>query len=155
MPPRRACANLLANNVAPDSLVTVLATLQAMQQELMTLRHAIPVAPVGSASPAATQGATIGTIPEGVVPSGATKVAPPVSGVSLLQWIGLKLASFDGSGSPVEAADWLTYVEDKMNVLEVIYGDHVRYGTQLLKGETQIWWRVLQTAHSSALGYLT
>jgi hypothetical protein len=50
----------------------------------------------------------------------------------------LKLNSFDGSGSPVEAANWLTYVEDKMNVFEVVYGDRVLYGTQLLKGEAQI-----------------
>jgi hypothetical protein len=54
--------------------------------------------------------------PTGVVPSGATKVAPPVSGISLMQWIGLTFDSFDGSGSPVEAVDWLFYVEDKMNV---------------------------------------
>jgi hypothetical protein len=41
----------------------------------------------------------------------------------------MKLDSFDGSGSPVEAADWLTYVEDKMDVFEVVAGDLVRYGT--------------------------
>jgi hypothetical protein len=56
----------------------------------------------------------------------------------------LKLDSFDGSGSPVEAANWLTYVEDKMNAFEVVYGDRVRYGTQLLKGEAQFWWRGVQ-----------
>ena len=72
-----------------------------------------------------------------------------------MQWMGMKLDSFDGSGSPVEAADWLTYVEDKMDVFEVVYGDRVRYGTQLLKGEAQIWWRGVQTAHSSVPGYLT
>jgi hypothetical protein len=144
MPPRRARANPPTNNVALDSSVTVLAVLQAMQQELATLRQAILVAPVGSASVATTQGATIGAIPTGailvgVVPGGDAEVAPPVSGNSLMQWIGLKLDSFDGSGSPVEAADWLTYVDDKMNVFEVVYGDRVRYGTQLLKGEAQIW----------------
>jgi hypothetical protein len=45
----------------------------------------------------------------------------------------LKLDSFDGSGSPVEVVDWLTYVEDKMNAFEVVYGDCVRYGTHLLR----------------------
>jgi hypothetical protein len=84
MPPRRAHANLSANNVAPDSSTTVLAMLQAMQQELATLRQAILVAPVGSASTAATQGATIGAIPASAVPGGATKVAPLVSGISLM-----------------------------------------------------------------------
>jgi hypothetical protein len=119
----------------------VLATLQVMQQELVTLRQAIPVAPVGSASVAATQGATIGAIPTGAIPSGAAEVTPPISGISLMQWIGLKLDSFGGSGSLVEVADWLTYVENKLNVFEVVYEDRVCYGTQLLEGEAQIWWR--------------
>ena len=53
----------------------------------------------------------------------------------------MKLDTFDGSGTPVEAADWLTYVEDKMEVFEVVYHDCVSFGTQLLKGEAQIWWK--------------
>jgi hypothetical protein len=52
--------------------------------------------------------------------------------------MGMKLDTFDGSGTPVEVADWLTYVEDKMDVFEIVYGDRVRFGTQLLKGEAQI-----------------
>jgi hypothetical protein len=71
-----------------------------------------------------------------------------------MQWMGMKLDTIDGSGTPVEAADWLTYVEDKMDVFEIVYGDHVHFGTQLLKGEAQIWWRGVQAAHSS-LGVLT
>jgi hypothetical protein len=55
---------------------------------------------VGSASVATTQGATIvvipmSAIPVGVVPHGAADVAPLVGGISLMQWIGLKLDSFD------------------------------------------------------------
>jgi hypothetical protein len=61
-------------------------------------------------------------------------VAIPFSGISFMQWIGMKLESFDGSGSPVDAAYWLTYVEDKMDIFEVVSGDHVCYGTQLLMG---------------------
>jgi hypothetical protein len=63
----------------------------------------------------------------------------------------MKMETFDGSGTPVEATDWLTYMEDKMNVFEIVYGDRVRFGTQLLKGEAQIWWRGMQAAHSSSL----
>ncbi|CAD6269884.1 unnamed protein product [Miscanthus lutarioriparius] len=48
-----------------------------------------------------------------------------------------------------------TALPDKMDVFEVAYGDRVRYGTQLLKGEAQIWWRGMQTSHSSAPGSLT
>jgi hypothetical protein len=88
---------------------------------------------VVSTSAVATQGATIGAIPTGAIPTGAgpggaTEVAPPISGTSLMQWIGLKLDSFDGNSSLIEAANWLTYVEDKMNVYEVVYGDCVCYG---------------------------
>jgi hypothetical protein len=46
---------------------------------------------------------------------------PFLSVVSLMQWMGMKLDTFDGSGTPVEAADWLTYVEDKMDVFEIVY----------------------------------
>jgi hypothetical protein len=69
--------------------------------------------------------------------------------------MGLKLDTFDGSGTPVEAADWLIYVEDKMDVFEIVFRDHVRFGTQMLKEEAQIWWRGVQAAHSSSPGYLT
>jgi hypothetical protein len=104
----------------------------------------------------ATVGATTSTVPTtGAIPTDVPQTALPVSGVSLVKWIGLKLDSFDGSGSLVEAADWLTYVEDKMDVFEVAYGDRVRYGTQLLKGEAQIWWRGVQTSHSSSPSSLT
>jgi hypothetical protein len=96
----------------------MLAAMQAMQQELAILRQAIHVAPAGAAS------------------GGEAEMPLPVSGLSLMQWMGMKLDSFHGSGTPVEAADWLTYVEVKMNVFEIVYGDRVRFGTQLLKGES-------------------
>ena len=50
----------------------------------------------------------------------------------------LKLDHFDGSGTLVQATDWLSYVEDKMEVFDVLAQDRIRYGTQLLKGEAQI-----------------
>jgi hypothetical protein len=42
-----------------------------------------------------------------------------------------------------------------MDVFEIVYGDHVHFGTQLLKGEAQIWWRGVQAAHSFSPGVLT
>jgi hypothetical protein len=89
MLPRRARTNPPTNNIAPNSSAAVLAVLRAMQQELATLRQAIPVAPMGSASTAATQGATIGVIhagviPTGAVPGGAAEVAHLVSDISLM-----------------------------------------------------------------------
>jgi hypothetical protein len=72
-----------------------------------------------------------------------------------MQWMGMKLDAFDGSGTPILAADWLTYVVDKMDVFEIVYGDRVCFGTQLLKGVAQIWWRGMLVAHSSSPGVLT
>jgi hypothetical protein len=63
--------------------------------------------------------ATIGAIPAGAIhagaiPGGAAKVAPPVSGISLMHWISLKLDSFNGRGSPVEVADWIFSLQIKV-----------------------------------------
>lgn len=133
--------------------------MQAMQQELANLRRTVPnatattTAATTSAIPTTGATPTTGTIhatcsTTRIGPTGAPEAALPVSGISLMQWIGMKLDSFDGSGSPVDAADWLTFVVDKMDVFEVVYGDRVRYGTQLLKGEAQNWWRGVQSSHS-------
>jgi hypothetical protein len=151
MPPRRARSSPQAPSGDSMSPAAMLAAMQAMQQELALLRQAIPVTPMGAGGGEVPGGA----VPVGVVPGGGAKVPLSVSGLSLMQWMGMKLDSFDGSGTLVEAADWLTYVEDKMNVFEIAYGDRVRFGTQLLKGEAQIWWRGVQAAHSSSPGVLS
>jgi hypothetical protein len=46
-----------------------------------------------------------GAFPAGVASGGGAEVPLPVSGLSLMQWMGLKLDTFDGSGTPVEAVD--------------------------------------------------
>jgi hypothetical protein len=155
MPPRRALGSPQAPSGDSMSPAAMLATMQAMQQELAILRQAIPVAPAGAAQGAGGGGVPRGAVPVGAASGGGAEVPLPVSGLSLMQWMGMKLDSFDGSGTPIEATDWLTYVEDKMNVFEIVYGDHVRFGTQLLKGEAQIWWRGVQAAHSSSPGVLS
>jgi hypothetical protein len=155
MPPRRTRGSPQDRSGDSMSPAVVLAAMQAMQQELAILRQAIPVAPAGAAQGAGGGGVPGGAVPEGASPGGGAEVPLPVSGLSLMQWMGMKLDTFDGSGTPVEAADWLTYVEDKMDVFEILYGDRVRFGTQLLKEEAQIWWRGVQAAHSSSPGVLT
>jgi anti-sigma factor RsiW len=123
-----------------DTQEALAAAVRVMQQELATLRQATP--PTAATTVTTSAALATSTIPAThAVPSGVPQVAIPVSGISLMQWIGMKLDSFDGSGSPVDVADWLTYVEDKMDVFEVVSGDCVHYGTQLLKGEAHIWWR--------------
>jgi hypothetical protein len=118
-------------------MAAVLAAMQAMQAELNALRQAAPAAvPAGDA------------MENNVAP----EMAIPVSAISLMKWVGMKLDTFDGTGTPVQAADWLTYVGDKMDVFEVVDQDHVRYSSQLLKGEAQIWWKGVQAAHPAAYG---
>jgi hypothetical protein len=149
MPPRRAHGSPLVPSGDSMSPAAMLAAMQAMQQELAILRQAIPVAPADPAQGASGGGVPGGAVHAGAAPGGGAEVPLPVSGLSLMQWMGMKLDTFDGSGTPIEAADWLTYVNDKMNVFEIVYGDRVCFGTQLLKGEAQIWWRGVQAAHSS------
>jgi hypothetical protein len=155
MPPRRARGSPQVPSRDSMSPAAMLATMRAMQQELAILRQAIPVAPVGAAQGAGAREVPGGAIPTGAAPDGGAEVPLPVSGLLLMQWMGMKLDTFDGSGTPVEVVDWLTYMEDKMNVFEIVYGDRVRFGTQLLKGEAQIWWRGVQAAHSSSPGVMS
>jgi hypothetical protein len=143
MPPKKGKggSNRIATVEAPlDTQEALVATVRVMQHELATLRQATPAITATTVTTSAAP--ATGAIPAAhTIPSGVPQVAIPVSGISLMQWIGMKLDSFDGSGSLVDAADWLTYVDDKLDVFEVVSGDRVCYGTQLLKGEAQIWWR--------------
>jgi hypothetical protein len=79
-----------------------------MQQELAILRQVIPVGPGGAAQGAGGGGVPGGAVPAGAAPGGGAEVPLPFRGLSLMQRLGMKLDTFDGSGTPVEAADWLT-----------------------------------------------
>jgi hypothetical protein len=108
MPPRTARGSPQAPSRDSMSPTAMLAAMQDMQQELALLRQAMPVAPAGAAQGDGGGEVPGGAVPAGAVPGGGAKVPLPVSGLSLMQWMGMKLDSFDGSGTPVEAADWLT-----------------------------------------------
>jgi hypothetical protein len=47
----------------------------------------------------------VGAVPTGATLGGGAEVPLPIIGLSLMQWMGMKLDTFDGSGTPVEAAD--------------------------------------------------
>jgi len=138
---------------ADASPAQLLAMMQEMQNEIRNLRQG------NATSSAIPTTATLAVAPTSAAPVTGGLVAPempvPVSAISLMQWMGMKLDTFDGSGTSVEAVDWLTYVEDKMEVFEVVYHDCVRFGTQLLKGEAQIWWKGVQAAHPATYGPLS
>jgi hypothetical protein len=74
------------------------------------------------------------------------------SGVSLKEWVGLKLESFDGNGTPIQA---LSYIEMQLDAFAVLPQDKIRYVVQVMKGEAQIWWRGVQSARTAAHGALT
>jgi hypothetical protein len=111
---------------ANDSQAQLLAMMQAMQDELRNLRQGAPTTgpvPATSAPPP-----TGGGVP--TTPHGALVLPIPISGISLMKWMGMKLDTSDGNGTYVHVADWLTYVEDKMEVFEVVYQDRVRFSTR-------------------------
>ncbi|KAF0927703.1 hypothetical protein E2562_035874 [Oryza meyeriana var. granulata] len=106
--------------------------MQEMENELRALRQA---------SREGAGQATLGSSVAIAMGQDEPTTGGPKCGVSLKEWVGMKMDNFDGSCTPVQAADWLSYVEDKMEAFEVLAQDRVRYGTQLLKGEAQIWWK--------------
>uniref|UniRef100_A0A0A9DKK6 Retrotransposon gag domain-containing protein n=1 Tax=Arundo donax TaxID=35708 RepID=A0A0A9DKK6_ARUDO len=136
--PERGDAHSAAESSLPEGArqVDLLAAMKAMQEELRALRQG--QGQVDHAS--------------GSVEAPDTEAAGPVSGVSLREWVGMKLDSFDGSGGPIQTADWLAYVVKQLGAFEVELQKRVRYVTQLLKGEAQIWWDRAVAARSAALG---
>ena len=59
------------------------------------------------------------------------------------------------TGVPIEAADWLSAVIDKLESFQVPASDWVRYAHQLLKGEALVWWRNVQLSRPAARGPIT
>jgi hypothetical protein len=108
MPRRRAWGSPQVPSGDSMSPTAMLAAMQAMQQELAILRQAILVAPAGAAQGAGGGGVPGGAVPASAAQGGGAEVPLPVNGLSLMQWMGMKLDSFEGSGTPVEAAYWLT-----------------------------------------------
>jgi len=67
----------------------------------------------------------------------------------------MSLEKFAVTGTPIEAADWLTAVIDKLESFQVPASDWVRYAHQLLKGEALVWWRNIQISRPAARGPIT
>jgi hypothetical protein len=84
MLPRRAHGSPQVPSGDSMSLVAMLATMQAMHQELAILRQAIPVAPADVVQGAGGGGGPKGAVPAGAAPGGGAEVPLPVSGLSLM-----------------------------------------------------------------------
>ena len=67
----------------------------------------------------------------------------------------MHLELFAGNGAPVEAADWLSAVVDKLEAFQIPSPDWVRYAGQLLKGEALVWWRSVISSRNATSGPVT
>ncbi|KAG2611423.1 hypothetical protein PVAP13_4KG164705 [Panicum virgatum] len=112
-------------------MAAMLAEMQAMHAELNALRQAPELGPVAN-----------GAVP--IAPGGGEPVIAPQRPLELRDWCGMSLEKFAGTSAPIEAADWLSAVIDKMESFQVPTSDWVRYAHQLLKGEALVWWRNVQ-----------
>jgi hypothetical protein len=67
----------------------------------------------------------------------------------------MSLEQFAGTGAPIEAADWLSAAIEKLDAFRISQTEWVSYATQLLKGETLVWWRNVQSSRSVVHGPIT
>ncbi|XP_020184919.1 uncharacterized protein [Aegilops tauschii subsp. strangulata] len=73
-------------------------------------------------------------------PFGSRQVNP------LLTWSMVHSDTFNGTGTPVVAADWLRIMERRLEVMQVQPAQKVMFATIQLKGNADIWW---ENVHSS------
>jgi hypothetical protein len=121
-------------------MAAILAEMQAMRAEMNALRQA-----PASGVPGGAPGGVRGGVP----------VVPPERPLDLRDWCCMALEKFDGIGAPIEAADWLSSVVDKLESFQVPALDWVRYAHQLLKGEALVWWKGVQSSYPVARGPIT
>jgi len=130
---------------APQDMAAILAEMQAMRAELNALRQVPPNGGGGTGDPPPS---TTG----GSDPLARGNVQRPLE---LRQWCGMHLELFAGNGAPVEAADWLSTVVDKLEAFQIPSLDWVRYAGQLLKGEALVWWRSVISSRNATSGPVT
>ena len=128
-------------------MAAMLAEMQAMHAEL----NAICQAPeLGAAA-----NGFVPVAPSGVATGGGEPLVALQRPLELRDWCGMSLEKFAGTGAPIEAADWLSAVIDKLESFHVPASDWVRYAHQLLKGEALVWWRNVQLSRPAARGPIT
>ncbi|KAF3775812.1 hypothetical protein EJ110_NYTH49604 [Nymphaea thermarum] len=76
-------------------------------------------------------------------PTGDT-TAPPkekATTVTFHHFMTMQPPIFTGDGSPDKAEEWIEEIERIFEVLEVPGGNKVKYGSYMLKGDAQRWWK--------------
>ena len=68
--------------------------------------------------------------------------------MSLREWMSLRLDTFDRAGTPVQAADWLRYMERQFGALEITSAQKAHFVAFQLKGQADIWWEGVLSART-------
>ncbi|CAM0954437.1 unnamed protein product, partial [Alopecurus aequalis] len=77
-------------------------------------------------------------------PGGPRQINP------LLTWSMVHSDTFNGTGSPVVAADWLRIMERRLEVMQVQPDQKVMFAAIQLKGNADIWWENVRSSLSPA-----
>ena len=139
--------------------------IQNLQREIEQLRRQVqaapPAAPVAAMAAAAPVAAVAAAAPVAVVAAAASvadpmvAAIPPEARMSLREWQSLRLDFFDGAGTPVQAADWLRYIERQFGAMELTSAQKARFVAFQLKGQADIWWEGVLSARTPIQGVVT
>ena len=93
------------------------------------------------------------------VPAATPLVAPAavlaVVAMGLHQWNALRLDTFDGLDTPVDAANWLRHMERHFGVLGMTSEMRAQFVAFQLKGQADIWWEGVLSSRTAAHGPVT
>lgn len=122
--------SVAAPDVANDAAPPPQAEWRELMQELHTLRQQ-------AQANAPAPGNVPGMMNE---PFGPRQVNP------LLTWSMVHSDTFNGTGSPVVAADWLRIMERRLEVMQVLPTQKVMFAAIQLKGNADIWWENVRSS---------
>jgi hypothetical protein len=79
----------------------------------------------------------------------------PVQAMTFTRWMSMRLDTFDGSGMPTDAADWLRKMEKVMAACRMTAEEMVLFIPHQLTGQADIWWVGVCDAWSPVRGAIT
>jgi hypothetical protein len=91
----------------------------------------------------------------GGVPAGAMAPNGLVHAVTFPKWMSMRLDTFDGSGTPTDAIDWLRKMEKAMAACRMSGEEMVLFIPHQLIGQADIWWLGVCDAWTPARGAIT
>jgi len=79
----------------------------------------------------------------------------PVQAMTFIRWMSMRLDTFDGSGTPTDAADWLRKMEKVMAACRMTTEEMVLFIPHQLMGQADIWWVGVCDAWTPACAAIT